>query len=104
MTTNPNNEDLYSLRADCLVRHNIVPSPFDGADLLRMLTEYFNEYTDNVRITTDPVTGEDINADTGLPQPRVINESAADAPPLILPGGASLDSPEVNQCMISPQQ
>lgn len=110
--TNPNSEDWDDLVAKCLVRHGVVPSPFTGADLARLQDEYAALY--GIQVTWNEETGAITKTypdgtvvieypQEGLPDDTIgtINDDL-NAPPMTLPGGATIDDPVAAQCLVAP--
>ncbi|MDR2620421.1 MAG: hypothetical protein LBC29_04820, partial [Propionibacteriaceae bacterium] len=89
--TNPDNERWDELFAACLVRHELVPSGFTATDYMALLKEQGDKY--GIPLPLDDLNQELINR--GEIEPFELTTIPDGTPPIVLPGGRTMDDPEV---------
>jgi hypothetical protein len=85
MKLNPENTDNHTLVAACLVRNGLVPTGFTGAD-----------WEEAVRQVSEIHEADSEGNDLVVQIPTM---SASD---LVLPGGRTMDDPDITSCQIDP--
>ncbi|MDR2619949.1 MAG: hypothetical protein LBC29_02310, partial [Propionibacteriaceae bacterium] len=98
--TNPDNERWDELFAACLVRHELVPPGFTATDYGELVKEQGDKY--GIPLPLDDLTQELVNR--GEIEPLELRQIPDGTPPIVLPGGRTMDDPEVVECQTTPKR
>ncbi|MDR2620765.1 MAG: hypothetical protein LBC29_06610 [Propionibacteriaceae bacterium] len=106
MYTNPNQENMSDLIARCLVRHGLAPAGFLGDDYDRLEREWMDKYASRYSIPEgweEKVGSGRVFVDPNNSPFECSGWCRAETPPpMLLPGGASMNDPQAVTCQMMP--